>query len=47
MRFAVTEPSLLQGAPELAGMAGLYVGNPTVIGADDAMGATLVFERAR
>ena len=47
LRFAVTEPSLLQSAPEIAGLAGLYVGNPTVIGAEDAMGATMVFERAR
>jgi catechol 2,3-dioxygenase-like lactoylglutathione lyase family enzyme len=47
LRFAVAEPSLLQGAPELAGMAGLYVGNPTVIGPPDAMGATFAFERAR
>jgi len=47
LRFAVAQPSLLQAAPELAGMAGLYVGSPTVIGPPDAMGATLVFERAR
>jgi len=47
LRFAVSEPSRLQAAPELAGIAGLYVGSPTVIGPPDAMGATLVFERAR
>jgi Glyoxalase-like domain len=47
LRFAVAQPSLLQAAPELAGIAGLYVGSPTVIGPADAMGATLVFERAR
>jgi catechol 2,3-dioxygenase-like lactoylglutathione lyase family enzyme len=47
VRFAVAEPSRLQAAPELAGIAGLYVGSPTVIGPPDAMGATFVFERAR
>jgi hypothetical protein len=36
----------LQGAPELAGIAGLYVGNAAVIGSEDAMGAILVFEPA-
>lgn len=46
IRFAVADASLLQGAPEQAGMAGLYVGNATVIGAEDAMGAVLVFEPA-
>ena len=46
-RFAVAEASLMQGAPEIAGLAGMAVGNATVIGADDAMGATLVFDRAR
>jgi hypothetical protein len=30
--------------PELAGMAGLYVGNDAIIGSEDAMGAILVFE---
>ena len=44
MRFTVADASLLQSVPELAGMAGLYAGNATVIGADDAMGAVLVFE---
>ena len=47
IRFTVAEPSLMQYAPEIAGLAGLAVGNSTVIGADDVMGATLVFERAR
>jgi catechol 2,3-dioxygenase-like lactoylglutathione lyase family enzyme len=46
IRFAVADASLLQAAPEQAGMAGLYVGNATVIGAEDAMGAVLVFESA-
>jgi hypothetical protein len=47
LRFAAADASLLQDAPELAGMAGLYVGNATVIGAEDAMGAVLVFEPGR
>jgi catechol 2,3-dioxygenase-like lactoylglutathione lyase family enzyme len=46
LRFAVADASLLQAAPEQAGMAGLYAGNATVIGAEDAMGAVLVFEPA-
>jgi catechol 2,3-dioxygenase-like lactoylglutathione lyase family enzyme len=44
MRFAAKDASLLQGAPEFAGMAGLYAGNATIIGHQDAMGAVLVFE---
>jgi catechol 2,3-dioxygenase-like lactoylglutathione lyase family enzyme len=44
LRFATEDASLLQGAPELAGLAGLYAGNAAVIGPDDAMGAVLVFE---
>lgn len=47
LRFAVADPSLLQGMPELAGLAGLEAGGPVVIGADDAMGAVLVFEAGR
>jgi catechol 2,3-dioxygenase-like lactoylglutathione lyase family enzyme len=47
LRFAVADASLLQGAPELAGLAGLYAGNAAVIGPPDAMGATLIFESAR
>ena len=47
LRFAVAEPSRLQAAPEFAGIAGLYVGSPTVVGPSDAMGAALVFEPAR
>jgi catechol 2,3-dioxygenase-like lactoylglutathione lyase family enzyme len=44
LRFATQDASLLQGAPELAGLAGLYAGNAAVIGPEDAMGAVLVFE---
>jgi catechol 2,3-dioxygenase-like lactoylglutathione lyase family enzyme len=44
LRLAVTQPSRLQAAPELAGIAGLYVGNAAIIGSEDAMGAVLVFE---
>jgi catechol 2,3-dioxygenase-like lactoylglutathione lyase family enzyme len=47
IRFAVADPSLMQSVPELAGLAGVYAGSPTVIGADDAMGATLIFEAGR
>ncbi len=47
LRFAAADASLLQSAPELAGIGGLYAGNPTVIGLNDAMGAVLVFEPAR
>jgi hypothetical protein len=46
LRFAVAHPSRLQAAPELAGLAGLYIGNAAVIGSEDAMGAILVFEPA-
>ena len=46
VRFIAADASLPQSARELAGIAGLYAGNPTVIGADDAMGAVLVFEQA-
>jgi len=44
LRLTVTQPSRLQAAPELAGIAGLYVGNAAIIGSEDAMGAVLVFE---
>ena len=47
IRFAVADAGLLQNVPELAGIAGLYAGNPAVIGADDAMGAVMVFEASR
>ena len=46
LRFATKDASLLQGAPEFAGLAGLYAGNAAVIGPQDAMGAVLVFESA-
>lgn len=46
IRFATKDASLLQGAPEFAGLAGLYAGNAAVIGPEDAMGAVLVFESA-
>jgi hypothetical protein len=46
IRFTAADASLLQGVPELAGMAGLYAGNAAVIGPEDAMGAVLVFEPA-
>ena len=47
IRFAVADASLMQAAPELAGIAGLYAGNAAVIGPEDAMGAVLVFEPGR
>jgi catechol 2,3-dioxygenase-like lactoylglutathione lyase family enzyme len=47
IRFTVADAGLLQNTPELAGIAGLYAGNPAVIGADDALGAVIVFEPAR
>lgn len=46
LRLAVTQPSRLQALPELAGIAGLYVGNDAIVGSEDAMGAILVFERS-
>ncbi len=45
--FTAADAGLLQAAPEQAGIAGLYAGNATVIGAEDAMGAVLVFEPGR
>jgi catechol 2,3-dioxygenase-like lactoylglutathione lyase family enzyme len=47
IRFAVSDASLLQNVPELAGIAGLYAKNAAIIGANDAMGAVLVFEPSR
>jgi hypothetical protein len=47
LRFIVADASLLQAAPELAGIAGLYAGNATVIGPEDAMGAVMAFEPSR
>jgi hypothetical protein len=46
LRLVATQPSRLQALPELAGIAGLYVGNDAIIGSEDAMGAILVFERS-
>jgi catechol 2,3-dioxygenase-like lactoylglutathione lyase family enzyme len=47
LRFTAADASLLQAVPEQAGMAGLYAGNATVIGPNDARGAVLVFETFR
>jgi hypothetical protein len=47
IRFTAADASLLQAAPELAGIAGTYAGNSAVIGPEDAAGAVLVFEPAR
>lgn len=47
LRFAVADAALLQDVPELAGIAGLYAGNAAIIGAEDAMGAVMVFEPSR
>ncbi|AXK79867.1 VOC family protein [Pseudolabrys taiwanensis] len=44
LRFFVADAAPLQALPELAGLGGLYAGNPAVVGAEDAMGAVLVFE---
>ena len=44
LRFGVADTSLLEAVPEQAGIAGIFAGNPTVVGPDDAMGATLIFE---
>ena len=45
--FTVADAELLQNAAELAGIAGLYAGNAAIIGADDALGAVIVFEPGR
>jgi catechol 2,3-dioxygenase-like lactoylglutathione lyase family enzyme len=47
LRFTAADASLVQSAPELAGIGGLYTENATVTGRRDAMGAVLVFEPAR
>lgn len=44
IRFTVADASLMQAIPELAGIAGIYAGGPVVVGAEDALGAVLVFE---
>ncbi|HVZ54738.1 MAG TPA: hypothetical protein VG986_22420, partial [Pseudolabrys sp.] len=46
LRFQSADAERAQASPELAGLAGLYAGNATVIGAEDALGAVLVFEPA-
>lgn len=47
LRFAVADPGPLHAVPAVAGLAGLDAGGPIVIGANDAMGAALVFETGR
>ena len=47
IRFAVADAEPLQDLPELAGIAGLYAGNAAIIGAEDAMGAVMLFESGR
>lgn len=47
VRFSVEDASLFEGAPNMAGLSGVYAGNATVIGPQDAMGAVLVFEPSR
>jgi catechol 2,3-dioxygenase-like lactoylglutathione lyase family enzyme len=44
LRFSVADMSVLEAIPEQAGIAGVSVGNPTVVGSGDAMGAVLIFE---
>lgn len=46
LRFRTTDADLIQAGPDFMGIAGLYAGNPAVIGAEDALGAVLVFEPA-
>lgn len=47
VRFSVGDASLFEGVPNMAGLSGLYAGNATVIGPQDALGAVLVFEPSR
>lgn len=47
LRFQTADAERVQASPELAGLAGLYAGNAVVIGAEDALGAVLVFEPAK
>jgi catechol 2,3-dioxygenase-like lactoylglutathione lyase family enzyme len=47
LRFAAADVSFLRAAPEQASIARFYAGNAAVIGAEDAMGAVLVFEPRR
>jgi len=46
LRFATDNMSALEAMPEQAGIAGVFAGNPTVVGSGDAMGAVLIFEAA-
>jgi Glyoxalase-like domain len=46
LRLKVSDAQKLQGLPEEAGIAGLAADGAVVIGAQDAMGAVLVFEPA-
>jgi hypothetical protein len=46
LRFATDNLSALEAMPEQAGIAGIFAGNPTVVGSGDAMGAVLIFEAA-
>lgn len=47
LRISVADLSLLQGLPDQAGLAGTEPADHVVVGAADATGAVLVFERAR
>jgi catechol 2,3-dioxygenase-like lactoylglutathione lyase family enzyme len=46
LRFATDNTRAIEALPEQAGIAGIFAGNPTVVGAGDAMGAVLTFEAA-
>ena len=46
LRFATDDMRALEAIPEQAGIAGIFAGNPTVVGPGDAMGAVLIFEVA-
>ena len=46
LRFATDNMSALEAMPEQAGIAGIFAGDPTVVGPGDAMGAVLIFEAA-
>jgi len=46
IRLATDNMSALEAMPEQAGIAGIFAGNPTVVGSGDAMGAVLIFEAA-
>jgi hypothetical protein len=46
LRFATDNVSAQEAMPEQAGIAGIFAGNPTVVGSGDGMGAVLIFEAA-